>query len=197
MKLPKKQAQQIAIFREELLKVNQKLNLFSRKNPEQQVNLLFDQGFLTGGFLESVFNRATGPILDIGSGNGFPGLLMGVLYPKTFFHLCERNRKKAEFLKYVSAKAEISNVKVFCKEAEELKKQFSIILSQAALPEKKMLKLLIKLLALSGEAFLWKSSCWEKSWPKNKNFIPEVFQSYEIGASKKILLRVRKKDISV
>lgn len=192
MKLSNKQEQQINFFKKELLEKNKVINLFSRKNPEKQINFLFDQAFLSGKVLSSVLSENSGPVLDIGSGNGFPGLFMGILFPETFFYLCERNRKKAEFLKYVLTESSCKNVKVLCKEAEEMEKQFSLILSQAALPTKQMLKLLTKLLSSEGEAFLWKGACWKKEWPEKTEFIPELFKSYEIENLKYVLLRVRK-----
>ena len=105
------QKNQIEIFRAELLEKNKAINLFSRKNPNSQLKFLFDQDFLTGKYLSSALKQAESPVLDIGSGNGFPGLLMGILYPETLFYLCERNRKKSEFLKSVLSKAEIHNIK--------------------------------------------------------------------------------------
>ena len=196
IKLSEKQKQQIEVFKAQLLEKNQAINLFSRKNPEQQIKLLFEQAFLTGKSLAPAFNQAKGPVLDIGSGNGFPGLFMGILYPELIFYLCERNRKKAEFLKYVLAEADILNIKVLCKSAEGIRERFLLILSQAALPTAQMLKLLTKLLSQRGEAFLWKGPHWEKDWPNKAKFTHEVFNCYKMGSSKNILLRLRKTEIS-
>lgn len=131
-------------------------------------------------------------MLDIGSGNGFPGFLFAILYPETRFHLCEKSRKKSEFLKYVSSQTGLSNIKILCKNAEEIEERFKIILSQAALSLNKMLNLLEMLLSPDGQAFLWKSSSWKEEWPKNTNFLPEIFKSYKLEASEQVLLRVKK-----
>ena len=183
---------QIKIFKNELLEKNKAINLFSRKNPNSQLKFLFDQDFLTGKYLSSALKQAESPVLDIGSGNGFPGLLMESYILKLCFILCERNRKKSEFLKSVLSKAEIHNIKILCQNAEEINRTFKIILSQAVLTLEKMLKLLTKLLFQKGQAFLWKSPSWEKEWPKNSIFIPEVFKSYKSGASERVLLRLIK-----
>ena len=192
MKLSKKQKQQIGIFKTELLEKNQSINLFSRKEPKQQLKLLFDQAFLTGQSLSLILDRVLSPVLDIGSGNGFPGLFMGILYPKTTFYLCERSRKKSEFLKNVLNQAALPNVEVFCTNAEDIKESFSVILSQAALPTSKMLKLLNRLLSSKGQAFLWKSSRWKADWPEKSLFSPEVFKTYKLGSVDQILLKVVK-----
>ena len=151
-------------------KKNKFINLFSRKNPNSQLKFLFDQDLLTGKYLLPVLNQAKSPVLDIGSGNGFPGLLMGILYPKTLFYLCERNRKKAEFLKGVLSKAEIHNVKTLCQNAEKINKTFEIILSQAALSLEEMLKLLTKLLSQNGQAFFMEKSLLGKRMAKKQHF---------------------------
>ena len=185
--------EQVTIFKKKLLEKNQEINLVSRKDPEKQIQFLFDQAFLTGKSLSSVFSSLKSPVLDIGSGNGFPGLCLGIFYPKNFFCLCERSRKKAEFLKYVLNSTKISNVKVECKTAEDIKDTFSVILSQAALPTARMLKLLERLLTPQGEAFLWKSSHWKKVWPEKTHFTAEAFASYQKKNSTSILLRLRKR----
>lgn len=192
MELSEAQKNQIEVFKMELLKRNKVISLFSRKNPNSQLKLLFDQGFLTGKYLSSIFKQAKSPVLDIGSGNGFPGLFMGILYPKAVFYLCERNRKKAEFLKTISSKARIPNIRILYQSAEEINTTFEVILSQAALPVEKMLKLLTKLLSHKGQAFLWKNSSWKEEWPGNKGFIPEVFKSYKAGNTERILLKLTK-----
>jgi len=191
MQLSEKQKNQIKIFEKALIEKNRFINLFSKKNPQTQLKLLMDQGLLTGEALETVCKSSSNPILDIGSGNGFPGLFMAILFPKTMFFLCEKTRKKAEFLKFVSNKAGLSNTKILPQRAEEIKTIFSTVISQAALPVEKILKLLNKILEKKGQAFLWQSSNWKASWPEKTKFIPEIFKSYKINSFEKVLLRVK------
>ncbi len=193
MKLSQKQNNQVKVFKKLLLEHNPSINLFSRKNPDSQLKFLLDQGFQTGKFLSPVLKALqTHPVFDIGSGNGFPGLLFSVLYSNNYFYLCERNRKKAEFLKWVLNKADIANAEVLCQNAEDIKKIFKIILSQAAMPLKEMLSLLGKLLSQDGQAFLWKSPSWKIEWPKDSVFTPEVFKSYNLGTVEQVLLKLKK-----
>ena len=192
MRLSKKQKTQIMAFKKALIEKNKFINLFSKKNPQTQLNLLLDQGILTGQALRPVFKSSGDPVLDIGSGNGFPGLFMAILFPKTNFFLCEKIRKKAEFLKFISSEAKISNTKVLPQRAEEIKTTFSIVISQAALPVEKMLKLLNKILDKKGQAFLWQSSNWKTAWPETQKFTPWIFKSYKVNNFEKILLRVIK-----
>ena len=131
--------------------------------------------------------------MDLGSGNGFPGLFFTVLYPEILFYLCEINRKKSEFLKYSANEMGVSNVKVLCQRAEDMKEKFSLIFSQAALPTVRILRLLPKLLSLKGDVFLWKKPfLGEEEWPKNNDFIPEVFKTYKLNGQDKVLFKAEK-----
>ncbi len=192
MRLSDRQKKQIKIFREILMEKNRLINLLSRKEPSARFSFLLEQGTLAGQALSPVFQSFSGPVLDIGSGNGFPGLLFAVFFPKTKFLLCEKKRKKAEFLKLALSETGASNGQALCQRAEEMKGPFSLILSQAALPLDKMLKLLNKILDKKGQAFLWQSSGWRAFWPETQNFIPEVFKAYKTRGSQKILLKVTK-----
>ena len=194
MNFTDRQKQQLEIFKKCLLEKNKALNLFSRKKPDSQLKFLFEQGKISAGFFSSILSSAPGPVLDIGSGNGFPGLFFAVLYPKSLFYLCEISRKKSEFLKYSASEIGVSNVKILCKRAETIEKKFPLIFSQAAMPTVKMLKLLPKLLAVNGQVFLWKSPSWEEEWPKNKDFVPEVFKTYKLNGQNKVLLRLKRAD---
>ena len=147
--------EKLRIFKAELLKANRSLNLFSRKRPNFQLDLLFEGGFASAEILSERLKAVKGPILDLGSGNGFPGLFFALLFPYLKFHLCERSRKKAEFLKYISSRMKVLNAKILCLSADELQNPYEIILSQAAFPLKKAYRLLNQLLLPSGRAFLW------------------------------------------
>ena len=83
------QVRQIERFKGNLIEFGGRFNLFSRAG--QELEGLFEEGLVTGQLLSPLFS--TTPVLDLGSGNGFPGLVCGILHPKTPFILCEKNRK--------------------------------------------------------------------------------------------------------
>ncbi len=190
--LSQKQSQQIKDFKEILVEGNKKINLFSRKNFEENLESLLEETIHASFLLNPVLKGFSEKVLDLGSGNGLPGLICGILYPETCFLLCERNRKKAEFLKGTIFKLKTDNVDVLCENAGDHALKFKKILSQATSSFKEILKVLDKVLdKKEGEAFLWKNPSWEKNWPKNSQFIPEIFKIYSVGRSEKILLKIR------
>ena len=155
--LTKEQSSQIESFQKKLLEKNKQINLVSRKNPEEQISLLLKEGLELSQFLKALFQKKNQKILDIGSGNGFPGLLFAILFPQNKFFLCERRRKKAEALKWISFQCGLSNTEMLCQSAESLKPNYDLILSQASMPPDEIKNLLKKLLNQKNQAFLWLS----------------------------------------
>ena len=191
MELSLKQKTQLKIFRRGLKEINPRLNLFSRKNPDKQLRFLFSKGLKAARLLSSVLSQNKDPVLDIGTGGGFPGLLFAILYPSLSFDLCEKNRKKADFLKHVVFQARIPNARVLCLRAEETLKTYKIVLSQAALPLKSAPKILKKNLSPKGRAFLWQSAKSAEQWLKTPGFKARAFASYTAGSSLRVLLEIR------
>ena len=138
--LTQTQKKQVEIFKESLINGNEKINLFSRKEPEKQLDLLLQENIYAALLLAPILKNFTEKVLDIGSGNGFPGIICGILYPETSFVLCERNRKKTEFLKSTIFKLEAKNIEILCKNIEDAGLVFKKVLSQATAPIKEVLK---------------------------------------------------------
>lgn len=155
--LTKNQELKIQNFTQNLLEKNKQINLVSRKNPEEQVAQLLKESLDSALILKACFKKKNQKILDIGSGNGFPGLFFAIAFPQQKFYLCERRRKKAEALKWISSQCRLSNIQVLCQPAESLKPDYDILFSQASMSPDKINKLLKKLLNKESQAFLWLS----------------------------------------
>ena len=155
--LSSKQSQQLKIFKKSLLEINKKINLVSRKRTEKQVEILIKNSLEAGKNLQKFFEPGPKKILDIGSGNGFPGLLFALLFPYQKFYLCERTRKKAQALQWMAYQMNLPHVEILCESARFLTPGFDRILSQASMPLSQLLPLSHKLLKTKGLGFLWVS----------------------------------------
>ena len=98
-----------------LLKWNQKINLTGEKDPEEILKKhVFDS-------LQYV--RAIEPgfrMMDIGSGAGFPGILLKIIFPQLQLVLLESQRKRCSFLETVVRDLAMEQVKVFNARAEDI-----------------------------------------------------------------------------
>lgn len=105
----------IAQYLNELYKWNKKINLTSEKD---------ERSILAKHIYDSLqYSRAVsrdGRILDIGSGAGFPGLPLKIIFPDCQIVLVESRRKRASFLSSAIRKLALTGIEVCNKRAEEL-----------------------------------------------------------------------------
>jgi 16S rRNA (guanine527-N7)-methyltransferase len=94
-----------------------------------------------------------GPIVDVGSGNGSPGIPIAASFPERRVTLLDSNRRKSEFLE--RAAAEFPNVDVVWGRAEEQDERFEVALAKALAPPPVALEWLLPLVREGGAAVLW------------------------------------------
>jgi 16S rRNA (guanine527-N7)-methyltransferase len=81
-------------------------------------------------------------ILDVGTGAGFPGLILAIAYPKAKVTLCEPKNKRASFLKFVAMELNLGNIEVEKRRVENFKSSpFELITSRAVTNSKLLLHL--------------------------------------------------------
>jgi 16S rRNA (guanine527-N7)-methyltransferase len=97
-----------------------------------------------------------GPIVDVGSGNGSPGIPLAASLAEREVTLLEANRRKAEFLE--RAAAEFGNVRVAWGRAEEHPDHYGVALAKALAPPAVALEWLLPLVEEGGAAVLWLAS---------------------------------------
>jgi len=98
---------QLMAYLELLLRWNQKINLTSIGDPRRCVSRHFGQSLYLGRWVE-----LRGRLLDIGSGAGFPGLCLKIVFPDLAVTLLEPVAKKRAFLKEVARVCGMSSVEV-------------------------------------------------------------------------------------
>jgi len=114
--------------------------------------------------LENIYDSVVGGIFlsvkeevyDAGSGGGFPGVLLAVIFPKTKFYLIESNRKKCSFLRVVKNTLELDNIVIINDRLESFV-DLSFITSKAAFSLLNV-GLLWDALAQDGKLALWSTN---------------------------------------
>jgi 16S rRNA (guanine527-N7)-methyltransferase len=141
-----------------LLTENEKQNLVSRKaGPEDIEQHVQDSLQL----LEWV-HLVDLDIIDIGSGAGFPGLILAMACPKSRFTLLESDLKKSGFLHMVIEELELTNIRVIRERAEVLgqdpkyRNSFDVCTNRAVAAMNVVLEYGIPLVKQGGRVFLWK-----------------------------------------
>lgn len=91
---------------------------------------------------------------DVGSGAGFPGLVLACCYPATKFALVEPARRRAAFLELVSEGLGLANVEVVMKRAEQVPERFDVCVTRALAEPERALAILTGMLRPGGQAIV-------------------------------------------
>ena len=120
---------------------NAKINVISRKD----IDNLYEHHVLHSLGIAQVINFKPGTsIMDLGTGGGFPGIPLAILFPEVNFHLVDSIGKKVRVANEVANSIGLKNV-TFCHErAEDEKQKFDFVVSRAVMPLMDLLKIIRK-----------------------------------------------------
>jgi 16S rRNA (guanine527-N7)-methyltransferase len=113
---------------------NAKINVVSRKDIDE----LYLRHVLHSLAIAKVIDfKDNSSILDVGTGGGFPGVPLAILFPECNFHLVDSINKKLKVINAVCEAIEITNVKTTHSRVEAIDETFDFIVSRAvtAMPE--------------------------------------------------------------
>ncbi len=100
-------------YRDELMKANKAVHLISVKTIFLADAIHFADSILACKIIQEA-NPSLQEIFDLGSGNGFPGMIFAILFPKVRVVLIDNDVKKIEFLKQASEALGLKNVSTRC-----------------------------------------------------------------------------------
>ena len=151
--ISKNQATQINTFVDSALEFNKKHNIFVRSNKEE----VFEKDiFDCLPLIKNIDEKDK--ILDLGSGGGFPGILIGILKPQAQTRLLEKNQKKCYFLNKMKDLLSLTNTKIIKTTLNNKNNlgQFSLITARAFSSTDNILKLTANNLSGGGRYTLLK-----------------------------------------
>ena len=120
---------------------NSKINVISRKD----IDNLYEHHVLHSLAIAKVlpFQPHT-EILDVGTGGGFPGIPLAILFPECRFTLIDSIGKKIKVAQEVATALGLTNVECIQKRAEEEKRKFDFVVSRAVMPLPDLVRLVQK-----------------------------------------------------
>lgn len=186
------QSQQFAGLKDVYSQWNEKINVISRKDMDN----FYIHHVLHSLAIAAKFNLDPGSsVMDLGTGGGFPGVPLAIMFPETEFHLVDSINKKLTVVKEAAITLGIKNITTHHSRAEDIgSRKFDAIVSRAVAPLKDLWrwsKPMIKrskiisgspngLICLKGGDLsneIFESTCKPYVWEIEKIFAEEYFKN--------------------
>ena len=173
---------------------NAKINVISRKD----INNLYEHHILHSlGIAKVIRFRPGSSVLDIGTGGGFPGIPLAILFPEVKFHLLDSIGKKVKVAQAVAEAIGLENVRCSHRNVMEDKEKYDFVVSRAVMQMSDLVKLIRKnvhheqknslpngVICLKGgdiqsEMRPFKHCC--EVWPLSTYFEEEFFETKKVA----------------
>ena len=120
---------------------NSKINVISRKD----IDNLYEHHVLHSLAIAELIRFKEGTnIMDLGTGGGFPGIPLAIMFPESKFHLVDSIGKKIRVCEEVKNALGLKNVTTQWCRAEEVKEKFHFVVSRAVMPLPDLVKIIRK-----------------------------------------------------
>lgn len=139
--LTERQIEQFRMLDELYHDWNSKINVISRKD----IDNLYEHHVLHSlGIADYIRFKPGTEIMDLGTGGGFPGIPLAIMFPECKFHLVDSIGKKIKVCTAVAEALGLENVTTRHCRAEEEKRQFDFVVSRAVMPLMDLIKIIRK-----------------------------------------------------
>ena len=117
---------------------NAKINVISRKD----IDNLYEHHVLHSLGIAEIINFRPGTrVMDLGTGGGFPGIPLAIMFPEVQFHLVDSIGKKIRVCNEVISALGLTNVTTQHARAEEVRARFDFVVSRAVMPLADLVKI--------------------------------------------------------
>lgn len=156
--LTKEQEEQLETYYELLIKTNQTTNLTRITNKEE----VYLKHFYDSLTITKIINLTNQKLIDIGTGAGFPGLVLKIVFKDLDITLLDSSQKRINFLNKVIKQLNLKNIKTVHERIENYQETFDIVTSRAVAQTNILLELACNLTKPKGYYIFLKGSLEEE-----------------------------------
>lgn len=158
LSLSLEQMERLAAYHALIVEANRSFNLTAIETPQEAAVRHFMDSLAPPALS---LLQTCGSVIDVGTGAGFPGMPLAVVFEHKRFTLLDSNHKKMRFLETAAAKLGLANATVVAARAEEYaqvegREAFDAALSRAVAPLNVLLEYLLPFVRPGGCAVAWK-----------------------------------------
>ena len=150
----------IEVTEDKLIKLDEYYQLLVSENKLYNLTAITEENpvylkhFYDSLTISKTINITTQSIIDLGTGAGFPGMVLKIFYPEIKLTLLDSTQKKCNFLKKVTEELNLSDVTIINERAENYSKNnreiYDVVVSRAVAPLKQLLEYGVPLLKING-----------------------------------------------
>lgn len=122
---------------------NAKINVISRKDID---NLFVHHILHSLAIAKFIDFKPSTQIIDVGTGGGFPGIPLAIMFPQCSFMLADRTGKKITVARSIAEEIGLTNVEFFHGDVAEIKHRYDFVVSRAVMETAALVKLIKKII---------------------------------------------------
>ena len=174
----KEQLQQLEKFYQLLIEWNQKINL-TRITEKEDVYLKHFYDSLT--IVKEIDLSKVETLCDVGTGAGFPGIVLKIFYPNLKIILIDSLLKRVNYLNEIIKELELKDIKAIHTRGEEYHETFDVVTARAVANIEKLLKYTMHLVNKNGKLIAMKGNIDEELTEEVKKKISKKYKIIKIN----------------
>ena len=187
----KEQLQQLEKFYRLLIEWNQKINL-TRITEKEEVYLKHFYDSLT--IVKEIDLSKVDTLCDVGTGAGFPGIVLKIFYPNLKITLIDSLLKRVNYLNEIIKELKLKDIKAIHTRGEEYHETFDVVTARAVANIEKLLKYTMHLVNKNGKLIAMKGNIEEELTEEVKK---KINKKYKIEKINKFLLPIENSNRSL
>lgn len=166
----------------------------TKKETEKEIIGLIADGIISGSLFLKTAPKET--LVDVGSGAGFPGIVLAILDSHRKIILVEPSSKRAEFLRHIVDIFHFQDRVIVREEVFSSMKE-RVALFKAFAPLKKTLQMVKKYMSEDGISYHFKGPLYEKDWnqlnlEEQKLWQMRIFAKYKFKNQNRVILEIKR-----